>query len=107
MREYGMPTYPMAMGEETYFPGQMSQNTSMNWNPSSTIPADLLDIWPNRSPRPLQSPATLDQQNHLFSSPGYMGYNPQRSSSEQNYYQPGRPSAQYLSSHPGQQPLRR
>lgn len=62
--------------------------------PLSIALADLLDVWPNRSPRP---PTTMDQsmqQSHLLSS-GHMGYNPP-SNPAQGYYQ-GRHSGQYFS----------
>lgn len=61
--------------------------------PLSIALADLLDVWPNRSPRP---PTTMDQsmqQSHLLSS-GNMGYNPQANPA-QGYYQ--RHSGQYFS----------
>lgn len=105
VRDYNMSSYPIAMGQEAYLSGQMPPNISMPSIPSSTAPTDLVDIWPNRSPRPLQSIAAMDQQSQLYSSPGYMAYSAQGNPGQPYYH--GRPSAQYLSSQQAQPHLRR
>lgn len=106
VRDYSMSPYPIAMGQQAYLPGQVPPtNTSMPLIPSSTAPTDLVDIWPNRSPRPLLSAAAMDHHAQLYSSPAYMAYNAQGNPGHPYYH--GRPSTQYLSSQHAQPQLRR
>ncbi|RMJ21851.1 hypothetical protein PHISP_07285, partial [Aspergillus sp. HF37] len=85
VHEYGMASYPVAMGmgQEAFLPGQFPQKPN---------------VWPNPPSRP---PSTMDRsipQSQLLSSPGYMGYSPQQGPA-QEYYQPGRHSGQYIGHH--------